>query len=296
MDVRRVDLGSPIARQLIEALNDELTRTNEAREDEHFRLDPEEVAPGAGAFLVASEGLEVLGCAAIRRLPSNDGEVKRMYVIPGARGRGVGRHLLRALEREAWGLAIERLVLETTARQVEAVALYRAFGFQDIPPFGEYLASPRSLCLAKPVDRHAALLGFLRGCRYAVEASSSESGTPQSAMIGVAITDRFEMIFDTLGDSRKAGNLRARPGISLVFGGAGADEMRTAQVEGLADEIVGAELGPMQEIYFRVFPDGRERLSWPGLTYFRIRPTWIRYSDFGATPALLHELTGAALQ
>lgn len=292
MDIRRVDLASPIARGLIEALNDELTRTNESRDDEHFRLDPEEVALGAGAFLVASDGLEVLGCAAIRRLESNDGEVKRMYVVPTARGRGVGRHLLRALEREAWGLGIPRLVLETTARQVEAVALYRAFGFEDIPPFGEYVASPRSLCMAKPVDPRAALLGFLRNCRYAVEASNSASGAPQSAMIGVAITDRLEMIFDTLGDSRKAGNLRARPEISLVFGGVGVDEMRTAQIEGLVDEPAGAELGPIQEVYFRTFPDGRERLSWPGLTYFRVRTSWIRYSDFAPTPAFVYERSG----
>lgn len=62
-----------------------------------------------------------------------------------------------------------------------------------------------------------------------------------------------------------------------------ADE-RTVQYEGIADAPTGDELSRLQELYFAVFPDGRQRAGWPGITYVRARPTWIRYVDFGAEP------------
>jgi GNAT superfamily N-acetyltransferase len=72
-----------------------------------------------------------------------------MYVILEERGSGVGRALLTALEAEARALGFARLVLETGTRQIAALALYRRAGFADITPFGEYLGSPLSVCLAK---------------------------------------------------------------------------------------------------------------------------------------------------
>jgi len=67
----------------------------------------------------------------------------------GVRGRGVGLAVLHALEAEARRLGIRRLVLETGVRQHEALALYQRVGYSPIPPFGEYLGSPLSLCLGK---------------------------------------------------------------------------------------------------------------------------------------------------
>ena len=58
---------------------------------------------------------------------------------------------------------------------------------------------------------------------------------------------------------------------------------RTVQLDGLADEPTGAELDRLREVYFAAYPDGRERLAWPGLTHFRIVPTWGRFSDFEAS-------------
>jgi hypothetical protein len=84
-------------------------------------------------------------------------------------------------------------------------------------------------------------------------------------------------VFDTLSSTRKCQNLRRDPRIALVVGW---DDDRTAQYEGIADEPEGAELTRVKEIYFSVFPDGREREHWPGITYFRVRPVWLRYSDF----------------
>lgn len=126
------------------------------------------------------------------------------------------------------------------------------------------------------MDR-AALLSFMRSQKWAVEASVSEAKAPQAAVIGVAITDQFELLFDTLGDTRKAQNLRANPKIAFVIGW---DDAQTVQYEGIADEPSGEELDRLKRVYFERFPDGVEREQWPQITYFRVRPTWVRYSDF----------------
>ena len=101
------------------------------------------------------------------------------------------------------------------------------------------------------------LLAFMRTHRVAVQASVSAGASAQAAVVGIAITDRFEVVFDTLGSSRKAANLRANP------------RHRSG--------------------------DGRDRLSWPGLTYVRVRPQWIRYSDFGQATPLIVEFTSTEL-
>ena len=135
----------------------------------------------------------------------------------------------------------------------------------------------------EPMSR-AALLTFMRGHRYAVEASVSPSGHPEAAVVGIVVTDELELFFDTLAITRKAGNLAGNARVAFVIGGTGNDEERTVQYEGIADTPRRAELERLKELYFARFPEGRERVSWPGITYFRIRPVWIRYSDFSRTP------------
>jgi GNAT superfamily N-acetyltransferase len=116
----------------------------------HFRLDPDEVAQGRGVFLVIYQDDVPLGCGALRIIDPQTAELKRMYVSPAARGRGLGRRLVAALEHEARALGVRRLVLETGVRQEAALALYRATGFRPIPLFGEYRRSPEtSICLGK---------------------------------------------------------------------------------------------------------------------------------------------------
>ncbi len=123
----------------------------------------------------------------------------------------------------------------------------------------------------------AELIVFLRQHRLAVQASVSPTGAPQAAVVGFAVSDDLEFIFDTDVSSRKIPNLRANEKIALVIGW---DEECTVQVDGVADEPKGEELSRIQKIYFDCFPDGPSRLAWPGITYIRVRPTWIRYSDF----------------
>ncbi len=103
-------------------------------------------------------------------------------------------------------------------------------------------------------------------------------GAPQAAVVGIAVSDALEVVFDTLGTSRKANNLRLDPRVALVVGW---DEEQTLQLEGLADEPTGAELERLKRVYLAAFPDGIEREQWPDITYVRVRIKWARYSDFG---------------
>jgi putative acetyltransferase len=149
LHIQRVDILSATARDLILALNAELSGRYPEQGACHFRLDAHEVAEGRGAFLVAYRSQKPIGCGAVRRIEEQTGELKRMYVCPEQRCRGVGRAILDALEAEAQKLSISRLVLETGIRNPEAIALYERAGFSRIPPFGEYIGSPISVCMAK---------------------------------------------------------------------------------------------------------------------------------------------------
>jgi general stress protein 26 len=139
------------------------------------------------------------------------------------------------------------------------------------------------------------LLSFMRARSLAVQASVSSVGSAQAAVVGYVVTDDFDVFFDTVDANRKVENLRRNPSIALVIGGLTEGDERTVQYEGVADEPAGAELGRLKELYFESFPDGRERQSWPGITYIRARAAWIRYSDFNSDPPEIGEFDRAAL-
>jgi general stress protein 26 len=107
------------------------------------------------------------------------------------------------------------------------------------------------------------LLQFMRGHSLAVQASVAPSGAPEAAVMGIVVTDDFHIFFDTVDTNRKVQNLRQNPGIAFVIGGLTNGDERTAQYEGIADEPKGAELERLKELYFKRFPDGRERQSCP---------------------------------
>lgn len=136
------------------------------------------------------------------------------------------------------------------------------------------------------------LFSFLRAQKWAVEASVTAAGAPQAAVIGVAVTDRLELVFDTVGTTRKAVNLRQNPKVALVLGW---DEGQTVQLEGIADEPTGEELAALKRVYFERFPDGVEREAWQDIAYFRVRPEWIRYSDFRSAEPVIVTVDSAQL-
>jgi orotate phosphoribosyltransferase len=150
--IGRADLTADVSHALIDALNAELRELYPEPAATHFRLDPEEVADGRGAFFIVYREKTPVGCGALRRLDAGTAELKRMYISPAVRGKGLGRRLVAALEAEAQLLGVRRLVLETGRRQDAALALYRATGFRPIPLYGEYCLSPdTSICLGKSV-------------------------------------------------------------------------------------------------------------------------------------------------
>lgn len=100
-------------------------------------------------FFVARRGETALGCGALIAEEDGSGEVKRMWVAPEARGQGVGRRLLDAIESAAREKGLTVLRLETGIKQPEAIGLYRKCGFTECEPFGSYLADPLSLFMEK---------------------------------------------------------------------------------------------------------------------------------------------------
>ena len=112
-------------------------------------LDVESLCAPGVHFLVARWEGRIIGCAALVQGQGGQGEIKRMFVDPSARGKGAGRGLLEWIEAIAKEEAIHLLQLETGGRQPEALALYRRFGYVERGPFGIYQPDPMSLFMEK---------------------------------------------------------------------------------------------------------------------------------------------------
>jgi hypothetical protein len=128
------------------------------------------------------------------------------------------------------------------------------------------------------------LADFIGSCDLAVAGYVSPEGTPRGAVLAIAVTPDLEIVFDTVKSSRKYRSLKARPQCSITMW---IGEV-TVQYEGISEET---DLDLYKEAYFKKLPDGRDRLSWPGITYFVVRPKWIRYTDFNARPPKIEEFS-----
>ena len=146
IEIQVVRYDSPVARALVvEALAD-LGRRYGGSGDE-TPVDPEEFVPPSGAFLVGHLAGQPVGCAGWRSHGESGetAELKRMYTVPAARGQGVARRLLAAVERSAREQGRKQVILECGDRQPEAIAMYESAGYQRIPNFGYYRDSPGCL-------------------------------------------------------------------------------------------------------------------------------------------------------
>lgn len=93
-------------------------------------------APPSGRLFLAIEGDEVMGCVALRRIGDGVGEMKRLYVRPAFRGRGLGQTLTERLIAEALLIGYASLRLDTLPGKMDqAIAMYRSLGFQEIAPY-----------------------------------------------------------------------------------------------------------------------------------------------------------------
>lgn len=105
-----------------------------------------------GALVAAADGEEtLLGIGAVKRMAADYGEIKRMYVPPAARGRGIGKLIMAALEEHLRQQAIPLARLETGVSQTEALSLYEKFGYKRIGPFGDYQPDPLSVFMEKRI-------------------------------------------------------------------------------------------------------------------------------------------------
>lgn len=111
---------------------------------------PKPSASDVSVFLLArSADGEPLGCGALRHLGGQLAEIKRMFVPPGHRGRGISRLVLSRLEAQAVARGWTVLRLETGPLQAAAIGLYTSAGYAPIPPFGHYAGSEHSLCFER---------------------------------------------------------------------------------------------------------------------------------------------------
>jgi GNAT superfamily N-acetyltransferase len=134
----RCDPEDPPAQDLLAEMAVELNRAYGApnRLDQPA-LEPSELRPPGGSYLVGYEGTEAVAGGGVRLLSPGVAEIKRMYVRPAARSRGVASRLLTALEREALALGYRAVRLDTGPKQVHALRLYRGAGYVDVAPYND---------------------------------------------------------------------------------------------------------------------------------------------------------------
>lgn len=169
MRLRATDLSDPVARALVLRAWTEICERYGAPAPcgEASALPAGSFLAPAGMFLVGEvEGLAV-ACGGVRTCdggPPGTGEIKRMYVDPSVRGRGLGRVLLDALEEEARRLGYDRIWLETGTAQPEALQLYATSGWMRVPGYGEYRHEAGNRCFEKVVNLQPGGAQVAAGC------------------------------------------------------------------------------------------------------------------------------------
>ena len=147
VDLVQVKLGDRRSKALEAALIDEMDQRYSSGGPgpvESGSLDPPD-----GYFVLAMIDGEPVGCGGFRRLDSTKAEIKRMYVDPAGRGKGVGGQILRHLEDQARAAGYRESWLEAGTLQPEAVSLYVSFGYSAVDPCGEFKEDPRSRCFMR---------------------------------------------------------------------------------------------------------------------------------------------------
>lgn len=135
--IETVDPASELARWCVARYFDELATRFEGGYDPAKALpaDDAELRPPRGAFVTATVDGEAIACGCLKTVSPGVGWIKRMWVATSARGLGLGRRMLSALEHQALALGLTTIQLETNRSLVEAIQLYRSAGYVEVPPF-----------------------------------------------------------------------------------------------------------------------------------------------------------------
>jgi GNAT superfamily N-acetyltransferase len=150
LDLRDEAYDGPSAQLLIAAVQAEYVERYGGPDE--TPVDAGEFAAPDGGFVVGYLGNEPVACGGLRRHADGEVEIKRMYVAPQVRRRGLSRLLLGALEERARAMGAGRVVLETGERQPEAIRLYQSSGYEPIEGFGHYKDMALSLSFAKALS------------------------------------------------------------------------------------------------------------------------------------------------
>lgn len=157
LDLRTVGYDHPDAAALVARVQQEYA--DRYGSPDEGPVDPATFLPPEGIFLVGYVDDVPVCTGAWRRSPVRElggtsaVEIKRMYVVPDRRGRGLARVVLGELERTAVAAGHDLAVLETGLRQPEAIGLYSSTGFVEIPGFGHYCGQALSRCFGKRIGR-----------------------------------------------------------------------------------------------------------------------------------------------
>lgn len=156
-EIRRVHPESPEALYCVEQYYAELDRRFDGGFDPAASLPapPAELIPPNGAFIVAESEGQAIGSGAVKIAAPGVGSIKRMWVAERARGLGLGRRILAALEAEARQLGVRTLRLETNGALKEAIRLYTTSGYREVDPFNDdpYAQHWFEKTLEEPVSR-----------------------------------------------------------------------------------------------------------------------------------------------
>jgi GNAT superfamily N-acetyltransferase len=139
VQITPVDPEAPDAQYCLAEYTAELNRRSTRRFDPSVGATarPHEVRPPAGQFVVAYLHGEPVGCGAVKHHSDAPAEIKRMWIAPQTRGLGLGRRLLETLEACARSGGARTAHIETSAVLTEALSLYRATGWVEVPPFND---------------------------------------------------------------------------------------------------------------------------------------------------------------
>jgi putative acetyltransferase len=143
---------SPDVQALCAAQQAEMLALYEGEADIGPKRDAWMFVPPDGVFVVVREGDRAVACGGIARFDETRAEVKRMYVVPDARGRGLGRRVLLELEEQARSFGYTGLVLETGDRSAAALSLYESSGYERIASYPPYDTRELSLCFEKRLE------------------------------------------------------------------------------------------------------------------------------------------------
>jgi GNAT superfamily N-acetyltransferase len=147
VDFKPAALDAAVSLELIEAVQQEYVVRYGGRDV--TELSVVEFTPPRGIFMIGWDADQPVACGGVRLVAPGVGELKRMYVVPAARRRGIARVMLANLESQARLLGVAQLRLETGLHQPEALSLYASAGYVDAEPFGHYAGAPLARHLAK---------------------------------------------------------------------------------------------------------------------------------------------------